>query len=185
MKTHRILGLDPGFANIGYTVAEIGKYSLKPVAAGVFQTEKSSKKRKVLAADDNLRRATEISEFMSMLIEEHRIQAICAESMSFPRSSSVAAKMAMCWGVICALAALRGIPIVQASPQEIKVAVTGKKTASKEEVQEAVSKKLSLASFLDGTARSFHEHVYDSGAAILTATATSDVIRILKAMCVE
>lgn len=173
-----VLGLDPGFANIGYGLVDITKTSVKVVGAGVFTTAASSKKRKVLATDDNLRRAREIAEWLDDLIAARYVRAICAESMSFPRNSSAAAKVAMTWGIIASLAYREELPIIQASPQEIKLALCGVKSASKVEVEEAVERLYTVKPFLEGTARGLHEHAYDAVAAIHTGI-NSDLIRAL------
>jgi Holliday junction resolvasome RuvABC endonuclease subunit len=46
----------------------------------------------------------------------------------------------MSWGVIGSLARMHGIPILQASPQEIKRKVAGAKNASKADVRGALNK---------------------------------------------
>lgn len=61
--------------------------------------------------------------------------AICAESMSFPRFASAAAKMAMAWGGL--VTTWYAPPICQASPQEIKRALCGRADASKLDVEQA------------------------------------------------
>ena len=61
--------------------------------------------------------------------------------MSFPRNASTAGKMSICWGVLAAIAEARGLPIVQASPQALKRAVTGSSSASKDEVEFALLKR--------------------------------------------
>lgn len=174
-----LLGLDPGFANTGYAVVRIAPTS-KVEAAGVLVTKKSDKKKKILSTDDNFSRAKAISLFLSNLLDTWDIALVCAESMSFPPSASAAAKMAMCWGVVACLAQTRGIPVFQASPQEVKVAVHGSKSASKEEVEASVIKKgFDISDLLKGTARSLHEHAYDATAVVLTAQ-DSDLVRILR-----
>lgn len=181
MSSVFVLGLDPGFANIGYSVVELASWGLKVHDAGVFQTEKSDKKRKVLASDDNFRRGREISKFLNDLVGKWQVSAVCTEGMSFPRNASAAVKMAIAWGVIVAMAEQRQLAVVQASPQEIKLAMCGAKNASKEDVEAAVEKKASVARLLEGTARSYHEHAYDSVAAVLTCL-DSDVMRVLRSV---
>ena len=67
---------------------------LQPMKMGVIRTEKSSAKRQVRASEDNLDRAKEIAEEIQKLVKDYNIQLICAETMSYPRNSSAAAKMA-------------------------------------------------------------------------------------------
>jgi len=146
----RVLGLDPGFANVGFVRLRLDavrtglRVEWQPVVedAGLLWTEKSDKKRKVLAADDNTRRAREMTRALTTLLLDPTtgqvgVQAICAEAMSYPRNASSSAKIALTWGVIIALAETHGLPIVQASPQEVKLALCGRKDASKDDIRAA------------------------------------------------
>jgi len=135
--------LDPGFASIGYARIVIPPLGPPFVEAfGVFHTVKSDKKQKVLATEDNVKRAMMIARFLRQLATSGtgRTIAICAEAMSFPRSSSVAAKMALTWGSIASLSEASSIPILQTSPQNVKRTLCGVASATKEEVQEALEK---------------------------------------------
>lgn len=180
----RILGLDPGFANIGWGVVEL--HPTNPaedaiLSCGVFRTEKSDKKRQVAASDDNLRRGREITAELQKLIELHNVSAICAESMSFPRNASAAAKVAMCWGVVAALVHQKRLPLSQSSPQEIKRLLCGKKDASKEDVAAAVRKRYpAIGPMVEEVIPSAREHAFDAVAAILASLETSDVVRVLR-----
>lgn len=136
-----ILGLDPGLANFGWAVLSFEKEGPARVENfGTFETEKSDKKRKVLASDDNVRRALLLAAFLNGLFKGNSPVAVCAEAMSFPRNSSNAAKTALSWGCIVAFSELHHVPILQASPQAVKIHMCATKTASKEDVQRAVWK---------------------------------------------
>lgn len=183
-----VLGLDPGFANIGYAVVLLNPSgTLTPVNMGVLRTEKSDAKRNSLASDDNVRRAREIHGFLRDLLRDGPhglVRAICAETMSFPRSSSVAAKMAMCWGVIAALSAEFDIPVLQATPQGLKLKVSGAKTASKDDVQKALEHtfgRRKLADLCKGTPPSLQEHPFDALGSVL-ACSDSEVLRVARRM---
>ena len=178
----RLLGIDAGFASIGYSIVELGDRCDRVVEMGLIRTEPSSKKRKVLAAEDNVRRTREIAKALIQLHCSHKPKALCCETMSFPRNSSSAAKMAMFWGVLIALAHTWGLPIIQATPQEIKKACCGAKNASKDEVEAALRKRYRTTPWidlLDGMPPSLHNHAWDA----LGATATcldSDTILLLR-----
>jgi Holliday junction resolvasome RuvABC endonuclease subunit len=138
-----LIGLDPGFANLGYATLVIPAHGDPYVGEfGVFRTQKSAKKHEVLSTADNLRRAREIARFLRVLTStasrDATVLGYCAEAMSFPRSAAVAAKMAMCWGALAALSEATSIPILQCSPQAAKKLLCGTKAATKEEVQHAV-----------------------------------------------
>jgi Holliday junction resolvasome RuvABC endonuclease subunit len=162
VRTPILVGLDIGFAHLGIVKAELMPQSIKILDAKVILTEKSDKKREVKAADDNIRRTAELaSELYSWLDEE--VVAICAESQSWPRNSSACSKLGMSWGVVTTLSVLEDIPIIQSSPQEIKLAVAGTKSASKLQVIEQRFPKMKWPT------RSAHkEHVADATAAIIS-----------------
>jgi Holliday junction resolvasome RuvABC endonuclease subunit len=182
-----VLGLDPGFACVGYALAHLlPDGEIKPVAIGVLRTEKSNKKANVFASEDNVRRSREISKFLRSLLksENGTVHALCAETMSFPRSASVAAKMAMCWGVVSCLSDIFDVPVLQASPQGLKLKVAGEKTASKEDVQKALEAKFGaekLAAMMPDVPPSLLEHPFDALGAIVACN-DSEVLRLARRM---
>lgn len=179
-----MLGIDPGLANMGYAVLEIGAKSDRVVRMGVICTEKSDKKVNVLASDDNLRRAREMYSYLwKNVVGAWQISAMCVEAKSFPRNASAAAKTAISWGLIAALSEHLNIPVCQVSPQAQKKCVAGSKSASKEEVQGALDGiygQNNLRSIgLEGLPKGKLEHPYDALATI-HACMSSDMIRMLR-----
>jgi len=179
-----LLGIDPGFAAVGYALVELLPVGERVEELGVLLTEKSGKVRAVRASDDNVRRGREIDfGLWSVASSSMRsVVAICAESMSFPRHAGNAAKMAMCWGVIVGISARLGIPIVQASPQEVKKAVVGKKDASKEEVQAALKARYPCPATSVPFTKTRIEHPFDALGAVV-ACLDSEVVRLARKMC--
>lgn len=184
----RVLGIDPGFANVGYTLMDLTNDKEVIVGSGVIRTVKSYKKGRVRAADDNVRRTREISHSLLGLLATgtpEKVRVICAEAMSFPRNASNAAKMAMTWGVIVSFAELWQIPILQASPREIKMISCGTGAASKEQVEAAML--LRYPEMTDITANlgaTLREHAFDSAGAIV-ACLNTDEIRMLRSIYEE
>jgi crossover junction endodeoxyribonuclease RuvC len=172
----RILGLDPGFASVGWAVIDLFD-SPQIHALGVLRTKKANRKHEVLAVADNFRRARELGRALGRLVVEQQIDVIAAEAMSFPRSSSVAAKMAMCWGVLARVCEEFDLPVVQASPQQIKRALTGRASASKDDVAAALALRFPNAiGLVAGLPAGLHEHAFDAvGAAV--ACLGGDVVR--------
>jgi crossover junction endodeoxyribonuclease RuvC len=182
-----VLGVDPGLSSLGYAIVDLKADSV--VSLGVVRTKKSDKKRKVLASDDNLRRAREVHKALlaamgatEPLNGDFDVAAICVESMSFPRNSSTAAKIALSWGILASIAEQFGLPIVQASPQEIKKKLCGHADASKEEVEANVRAMYALRAdcgLLRDVPKSLREHAWDALSAV-AACQDSDVIRMAK-----
>jgi crossover junction endodeoxyribonuclease RuvC len=133
-----ILGVDAGLAAMGWAVVEPDNDQPRCVALGVIRTEPSDRKRKVGAADDLVRRTNEIWRELNHVFRAWSIRLVSAESFSPPRNASSAAKTSIALGQVIAHAAQRGLPFVQSSPQEVKKATTGSKSASKDDVEAAV-----------------------------------------------
>lgn len=168
-----LLGIDPGFASLGLARVELVGDGEHVAELGVVRTRKSDRKRGVRASDDNVRRIVELAEAVESWITPDVI-ALCCESQSWPRSSAVTAKLGMSWGVVGALAARHGLPVLQATPQEIKQAVAGVATASKAEVQDALTARygpLELPS-----QRTLHEHCCDALGAVVACLDAAPVL---------
>jgi crossover junction endodeoxyribonuclease RuvC len=178
-----ILGIDPGFANVGWALVELdgGTHKETLMGMGLIETEKSSKKQKVLTSDDNYRRAREIARAVRQL--KPRAQVLCAESMSFPRNASAAAKVAMTWGVLADFCEVEDVPLLMASPKELKRAVCADASASKEQIQKALRVRFGTRpeELLkeSGIPPSSQEHPYDALAAVV-ACLDSEVLRLLR-----
>jgi crossover junction endodeoxyribonuclease RuvC len=178
-----LLGIDPGFASLGWALVELQLEDDAPVqlvAVGVLRTKKSARKRGTLASDDNLRRARELYAGLSALERVWRPAVVCAESMSFPRNAGAAAKMSIAWGVLAALTEARGLPLVQCSPQQLKRAVCESASASKLDVLGALTHRYpALLLKLADTPRSLWEHPVDALGAVHAALG-SEVVRTLR-----
>lgn len=173
----KVLGLDPGFASVGWAVFNVTSEDLHFVAGGVFHTKKNVEKRAVLACEDNFVRARELAQMLRNAIDAFEIRAVCAEAMSFPRHASNAAKMALCWGVIADVTLHLDLPVMQPTPQKIKKTLCGAISASKEEV-EAVVKDRGVREPIS-LKKGEREHFYDACAAVL-ACRDSEVFRLLR-----
>ncbi len=177
MSAVRLLGVDPGFASVGFCMIEIGDNDAITIEHfDLIETEKSTKKQNVFASEDNLRRTVEIYRALNAITGD--AVAICAEAMSFPPNASIAAKMAMCWGALAALSHVHRIPILQASPQAIKIATAGRKDASKDDMSIAVSKRFPrLVEKIVAMPKGDREHPVDALGAALTCI-DSDIVKM-------
>jgi crossover junction endodeoxyribonuclease RuvC len=162
--TPLLIGIDPGFSSLG--LAEVTLLPNEEIVrrVAVVRTAKSEKKRGVRVSDDNIRRISELAEAVVPWLSSGVI-AICAESQSWPRNSSSSGKVGMAWGVVGALAQQRGIPILQATPMEIKRAMTGSGTATKRAVQAALEARYGEIDW--PKQRTLQEHASDALAAIV------------------
>jgi crossover junction endodeoxyribonuclease RuvC len=159
MKYRFLAGVDPGFANLGYTLYD--SQEDKILSSGVIRTKKDQSKR---AREDNADRfAYLLQEFSTVMPSE--IDFLFVEGMSQPRDSRAAWKLALGWGVVLAWCYQNNIPLIQITPTDIKYGVTGSRTASKQEVIRHIRKRRKDVTWPKATTK--HEHVADAVGALL------------------
>lgn len=161
-----IAGFDPGLASMGYAFVEVLPRTERVLAIGVIRTQPANKKRNVRQCDDVTRRVVEIVDAVDALFARHPpVVAICSESFSPPRNASSAAKVAMAWGAVIGATSP---PYLQASPQEIKLAVCGSRKASKEEIEQTLAERFGPCDEQwDGTPDKQKNHGWDALASIV------------------
>lgn len=162
----KVVGLDPGFASLGWSVVGIGPdRDPRCLAAGVFRTERD---QSIPVNDDNVRRIKSISAFLQQMDAEHAPIIVGIEAMSWTRFAKADRSIAMFWGA--AAAVMRG-PFVMTTPSDIKKEATGAKSASKTNVIRSMQKRLpGFGECLDGIkAQTMHNHAADAAAAALVA----------------
>ena len=161
------LGLDPGFASIGWSIMDIAPTPFNVIACGVFETIPSPKKLRVLQSHDDHRRAKEISTFFFGLCREHNVKLICAEGFSAPPSKRTANRLASCWGVIASICTELGLPLSQISPQMLKRKLCGRMNVTDEELHDEVQRRYpELELMSECVAKTKREHIFDSASAI-------------------
>ena len=164
-----VLGLDPGLAKLGWAAVHLDAEGERIAALGVVKTRKGSGQG-VLVTDDLHRRGQELARALVEVLDAWPFAAVCAESISYPRSASVAGQIGRAWGVIDAELQRRRLPLISASPQQVKKAATGRVSASKAEVLHALDERF------DGALRrhlrpiratTLHEHPTDAVGAVV------------------
>lgn len=160
-----VLGLDIGLATFGWALLRVTADELTLVDLGCITTSKG-KGKGVLVTDDLHRRGMELTRELGELDPVPHL--ICAESQSLPRDASVAAQIGRAWGVVDAYCEDLSVPLLNASPQAIKKAATGRRNASKVEVQQALDEHLggTLAPRLAELRKGLREHPADAVGAV-------------------
>lgn len=178
-----VLGTDPGFASFGYAVVQLLPDTERIVTVNVIRTKKDTRKGQVLASDDNFRRTRAIYSALRSVIVEHKVVALTAEAMSYPRNASVAAKMSLAWGVIASLAEEFQLPTAQATPTKIKKAVAGSNKATKEDLQNALRRRYKgeFFAFQQAMPKTMWEHGFDAVGSVVTCL-DGDVLRMARGM---
>lgn len=130
-----ILGIDPGFATIGYGVIDQTKNALVPVDYGVISTPKIESFPVRLAM---------ISEAVTALMDEFDPGAVAVEELFFNTNITTGIKVAHARGIIIANAVQKCGSLFEYTPLQIKQALTSNGRASKDQVQFMVKQILRL-----------------------------------------
>ena len=140
-----VLGIDPGYAIVGYGAVEF--YSNKYHVMGFGAIETSS------AAPFPVRLEHIFTE-MSGVIDRCKPDAVAIEKLYFQNNQKTAIDVAQARGVIVLAAQFKHLPIYEYTPLQVKTAVTGYGSANKKQVMEMTKRLLKLEKMprLDDTA---------------------------------
>ena len=133
----RILGIDPGYATVGYGVVDIQGGRYRSVEHGAIVTRPE---------DDFPRRLEIIFDAAYSVMQKYRPQALSLEKLFFANNKTTAIGVAEARGVILLAARKAGVPVYEYTPIQVKQAVTGYGGAQKPQVQEMVRRLLCLQS---------------------------------------
>lgn len=131
----RILGIDPGYATIGYGVIDTNSGRHKAVDYGVITTPKNENIAVRLAM---------IYDSMTKLIETFKPDEIAVEELFFVKNITTGINVAHARGIIL-LASIHACGrLYEYTPLQIKQAMTGYGRAEKRQIQEMVKLFLKL-----------------------------------------
>ncbi len=126
MKTDKIiLGIDPGTTIMGYGIIHIKGKDMELIQMGVLHLSKLG------SHELKLKR---IFERTLQLVDEYKPDEFAVEAPFFGKNVQSMLKLGRAQGVAMSAALYRNIPIFEYAPKKIKMAITGKGTASKEQV---------------------------------------------------
>ena len=131
----RILGIDPGFATIGFGLVEAAGASIRMVTYGTITTP---------AGLPLSRRLYQISTDMEALIGKLRPDGISIEELFFNTNLTTGIAVAHGRGVILCAAEKCGVPLYEYTPGQVKLAVTGYGKAEKRQVMDMTRRLLHL-----------------------------------------
>lgn len=162
-KNPRVLGIDPGFANVGWCVVSVwARGELVIEEMGVIRTEKG--KGRITAAYDEHRRAKEICRALDKLIRKHNISLLTEELISSGMQNSRTQRLnGYCYGILSTLCELHTLPMVGATPKEIKKELCGKSAVSDLLLHDALGRRHDdLEAKSKHVVASKREHCYDA-----------------------
>lgn len=131
----RVLGVDPGSRATGYGVVEVDRSRLVHVAHGVIKTDTEAPFSARLA---------EIYLRLTEVLDEFQPAEVGVENIFNAHSAQSALKLGHARGVILLCAELKGLPISEYTPTQVKSAVVGYGQAEKLQVQDMVRRLLAL-----------------------------------------
>ena len=131
-----VLGIDPGTAAMGYGIIERTGGGLRAVDFGCLVTSAD------LPMPERLRL---LHAQVAELIETHSPDVVAVERVFFSRNAQTAFAVGQARGVVLLAAAQAGIEVREATPNEVKVGVTGYGRAEKGQVARMVTVILRLA----------------------------------------
>ena len=131
----RILGIDPGYATIGFGMVESNGAQVRMVTYGAITTP---------AGLPLSRRLYQIGSDMEELIGKLRPDVISIEELFFNTNITTGIAVAHGRGVILYAAEKCGIPLYEYTPGQVKLAVTGYGKAEKRQVMDMTRRLLKL-----------------------------------------
>lgn len=130
-----ILGIDPGYAIVGYGIVCYENNKFIPIDFGAITTP---------AGMDFEKRLLVIKEGIEEICRKHKVEAASIEKLFFNTNTTTAIDVAQARGVIvCTLASL-GISVNEYTPLQVKQSVTGYGRAEKKQVMEMTRIMLGL-----------------------------------------
>ena len=130
-----ILGIDPGYAIVGWGVIEYRANTLRPIAFGAITTD---------AHTDFNARLQKIYDDTVELMGHAKPDAMAIEKLYFTTNVTTGIQVAQARGVILLAAQQAGVPIYEYTPLQVKTAVTGYGKAHKPQVMEMTRRLLHL-----------------------------------------
>ena len=130
-----ILGIDPGYAIIGWGVIRYERGRYIPVDFGAITTN---------AGVPFNRRLEQIYDQLNELLDTHHPDVVAVEKLYFQTNAKTAIDVAQARGVTMLALQQHGVPVYEYTPLQVKSAVTGFGQAQKPQVMEMTKRLLRL-----------------------------------------
>jgi crossover junction endodeoxyribonuclease RuvC len=130
-----ILGIDPGFAIVGWGIVEANRGKIRPVAYGAITTP---------AHTDIESRLLMIQNDIEAIIEKYHPEEMAIEELFFNTNITTGIAVAEARGVLICTAHKLGVKISEYTPLQVKQAVVGYGKAEKKQVIAMVTTLLGL-----------------------------------------
>lgn len=131
----RILGIDPGYAIVGYGIIDKEGSKIKMLEYGSIQTEAN--------LSTPLRLEIIFNE-LKQIINEYKPDEVAYEKLFHEKNTKTFMSVSQARGVEILAAKVNGLDIFEYTPLQIKTSLTGYGRATKKQVQESVKRILNL-----------------------------------------
>jgi len=131
----RILGIDPGYAIVGFGVVDYAGANFAPIEYGAILTEAHTPFTDRLCAID-----TDIHE----ILRRYEPDCMAVEKLFFTNNRTTGIDVAQARGILILAAAKKGIPVYEYTPLQVKQAVVGYGKAEKSQVMDMTRRILRL-----------------------------------------
>jgi Holliday junction resolvasome RuvABC endonuclease subunit len=163
-----VLGVDPGFANIGVMAVELLSVGAKAIYAEAIFTKPEGKKRNLRQESDDTRRLDMIRTEFGAIVEKVKPRVCAFERVPrIARNPTATRQCALGWSCMWTICRERGLPVLIYEPEEIKYEVCKDRGASKDDMVKALKSR--FPGFKGWPDSKKVEHVADGGGAALLA----------------
>lgn len=131
----KILGVDPGVALTGWGIIKKTKGEAALSACGCIKTYKDQ---------DFEKRLEMLYKEFKLILRRHQPEVTILENLFFSTNAKTAMLVGQARGVVILAAAQEKIPVVEYTPLQVKIAVTGYGRADKNQVKQMIKSILKL-----------------------------------------
>ena len=128
-----ILGIDPGYAIVGYGVVDTN--GMRPLSYGAIRTEAG------IPIEDRL---SEMYDNMTELLRTFRPDHVAIEKLYFNTNEKTAINVSQARGVIVLACVKCGVKVYEYTPLQVKMSVVGYGRAEKQQIMDMTKRLLGL-----------------------------------------
>ena len=128
-----ILGIDPGYAIVGYGVVDTN--GMRPISYGAIRTEAG------IPIEDRL---SEIYDNMTELLRTFKPDHVAIEKLYFNTNEKTAINVSQARGVLVLACVKCGVKVYEYTPLQVKMSVVGYGRAEKQQIMDMTKRLLGL-----------------------------------------
>ena len=136
MNILRIIGIDPGYAIVGFGILDYDGYKFTPIEYGAVTTD---------AGTPFPQRLKCIYEDLDFIFTKYKPDFMAIETLFFTTNQKTAINVAQARGIAVLAAALKNVPVFEYTPLQVKQSVVGYGKAQKRQVMDMTRRILGLS----------------------------------------